>query len=114
MRYRDEKKQNQQRREELLEEAKDMSDMALLDEVLTLPLEDYDRKAFHSMREKLGQYTAMLTPKQRGWAEDLYVKFSFDKEDTEALNMISNGLAPRGNVPTFAWEQNRPLKPPGR
>jgi len=115
MSYKDEKKQNQQRREELLEEAKNLTDEKLLDEVLAFSLDEKEHKAFESMRMHIGRLGSVgLSARQREWAENVYVKMGFDAEDTGALNLVSSGKVPRGNVPTFEWEQNRPLKPPGR
>ena len=116
MRYDTKVKQSQQKREELLEEANELDDQKLLQAVLDYSgLSDEERKAFGDMNDRLGRRHATgLSPRQREWLVKVYVRAGFDEEDTGTLNLVSSGKVPRGNVPTFPWELNKPLKPPGR
>ena len=116
MRYDTKVKQSQQKREELLDEANGLDDKKLLQAVLDYSgITDEERKAFEDMNDRLGRRGATgLSPRQREWLAKVYVRAGFDEEDTGALNLVSNGKVPRGNVPTFPWEFNKPLKPPGQ
>lgn len=116
MRYDAKVKQSQQKREELLEEANELTDQKLIAAVLDYSgLSEEERKAFERMHDRLaGRGSTGLSTRQRGWLAQVYVRAGFDEEDTGALNLVSNGKVPRGNVPTFPWEFNKPLKPPGR
>jgi len=89
------------------------------DEILTelLKCEELDeaaREAFESMRMRLPmQKDRTLSYKQRNWANSVYEKLRPDLD--EVANLVSSGKVPvPKNLPTFEWEKNKPLKPPGR
>lgn len=74
-------------------------------------LTDEEADAFESMMGRVGR-NVPLTDRQRNWAEDVYKRLELDADRT--LNLVSTGRVSKENVPTFEWEKNRPLKPPGR
>jgi hypothetical protein len=73
-------------------------------------LSDEEEVAFDSMAKQAAYRP--LTDRQRQWAESAYDRLDLEADRT--LNLVSTGQVPRENVPTFEWEKNRPLKPPGR
>ena len=73
-------------------------------------LSEQEETAFKEMEQRIGRQ--QMSPKQRQWAEQVYDRLDLQAE--RALNLISTGQVAGGPVPTFDWERNRPLKPPGR
>jgi hypothetical protein len=72
-----------------------------------------EETAFRRMLEDLeAGMVARLTRKQREWAEKRYLDLKLDKEEGKPLPAPPEPKS--GPVPTFPWEKNRPLKPPGK
>lgn len=109
------RKTNDNKRAKLREQAKALEDGALLSQLLSFDLSDRDREAFENMHAKVksGDLFSILSPRQREWAENAYVKHKAAALEDEPLNLVSNGQVPRGSAQTYWWEKNRPLKPPG-
>jgi hypothetical protein len=92
-----------------------MTDAEILNELLRHEeLSDKERDAFQDMRQRLAKSTGItLSVRQRGWLNETYEKLRPDLD--QPLNLVSSGQVkiPK-NLPTYDWERNRPLKPPGR
>lgn len=72
-----------------------------------------EEKAFKGMLHSLESGLVVnLSKAQRAWAEE-----RFNKLDLGRGGMVPLPPPPppkAGPVPTFGWEKNKPLKPPGR
>lgn len=91
-----------------------MIDLALLTDLLhDERLTDTERDAFEGMQVWLvGDENRTLSTKQRNWVKDVAARL--DVSET-SLNLVSNGLVPRGNeVPTPEVLRYLPKRPPGR
>lgn len=83
-------------------------------------LTEDERNAFTDMLGRMESGSSpKLSPKQRLWAERIYLKLHLDAEEPSE-NLVSSGRVRRpkpeeGPVKVFPFEtMHRPLKPPGR
>jgi len=99
-----------------------MTDLELLDEVLTKDLPDDVREPFQDMLDKLhgGEQARRLTPKQRAWVESVARTIGVDLGAAPAENLVSSGrmtVRPEERRSLAAFHQSLgplPKKPPGR
>lgn len=89
------------------------TDIEILDALLSNRerLSSEEEEAFQNMRFNI-ENCHILSSKQRQWADAVYSRLELEAD--RSLNLVSSGQVPRGNVPRYAWELNKPLKPPGR
>lgn len=90
-------------------------DLKKLDTLLEYEsLDDWEKEAFSSMREKLSQTCQKLSTSQRSKVMKAWKRLGLDADDG-AKNLWSSGKVPEGNRVKLAYESMpRPLKPPGR
>lgn len=92
-----------------------LRDDEILDALLKCDdLEQDVRRAFESMQAQiLMQKYHTLSYRQRSWVNTVYEQLRPDLQ--QSANLVSSGKVPiPKNMPTFDWEKNRPLKPPGK
>jgi hypothetical protein len=96
------------------EELNNLSDAALLKRLLAHKdrLTDEEADAFSDMSDRLAVNQRKLSSRQREWAEAVYDRLDIQAEYSR--NMVSSGDVKKEKVPTFWWEEHKPLKPPGR
>jgi hypothetical protein len=111
-------KQLLQKREELQEEAEALGDQSLIDAVLECDeeLTAMEREAFTGMSQQIGQpfNPRQLTDRQRSWLVKAYIKVRWERQEKQPIELTPAQRAAFNKLPKFAWELNRPLKPPGR
>jgi len=91
-----------------------ISDLALLRAILEADISEYEREAFQQMFDRLDEKREdrTLSIKQRQWAQDVHDRLGLE---TPCENLFSQGIGhPSRPLPKYPWEQNRPLRPPGR
>ena len=100
------------KRRDFNEQFGQLTDQQLLAALLgnAIRLSEQEETAFKEMEQRLNRYR--LSPRQRQWAEAVYDRLDLEADRT--LNLVSTGQVERTKVPRFAWEENLPLKPPGR
>jgi hypothetical protein len=88
-------------------------DLATLSTILEYEaLDEWEKKAFASMRDKLDQGKP-LTAAQKSKVDEACKRLDVDL-DRKAKNLWSSGKIPEGKPLEFPYSLNRPLKPPGR
>jgi len=96
-----------------------MNDKTILTALLNCgKLSEEEEEAFRGMLGRLDsdlRNTKTLSDRQRKWADAVYDRLKL-KDEEPCQNLYSSGKVPKpsGRVPIFAWELNKPLKPPGR
>lgn len=90
-------------------------DLRKLDVLLsTDSLDEWEKEAFESMRQRLEKKGAALTDRQRQKVDGAWERLELDAEDG-AKNLWSSGKVPAGKSIRLPYEDMpRPLKPPGR
>lgn len=77
-------------------------------------LDDWEKKAFASMKEKLQQSDRALTKGQREKVDVAWKRLGLDADTDKTVNLWSSGKVPMGKPSDFPYNLLRPLKPPGR
>jgi hypothetical protein len=89
-------------------------DLKMLDVLLEYEtLDEWEKEAFSSMKEKLAHSDKALTKLQREKVEKAWKRLGLDAEK-ESKNLWSSGKVPLGKPLDFPYNLTRPLKPPGR
>jgi len=91
-------------------------DINMLDTLLGYKaLDDWEREAFASMKERLGKSDKGLSKLQKEKIETAWKRLGLDVEKEESKNLWSSGKIPAGKPVRLPYEDMpRPLKPPGR
>lgn len=89
-------------------------DAIMLDTLLEYEssLDEWERKAFADMKEKLVDSEKGLTKSQKEKVDAAWKRLGLD--DRGSKNLWSSGKVPMGKPMDFPYNMHRPLRPPGR
>ncbi len=94
------------------------SDRLVLSSLLTSgKLTSPEEKAFRSMLEALDSGQVKLSPSQRKWVEQIFLKLKLDAQPVSTKLVKSQTAKAAERMTTHPYDEmmkNRPLKPPGK